>query len=69
MNDIQRQVEDIIARLDRFERFQDMPLHEKDLTRLDQDQDPMERIDDFLHSPKPDWRIFKGIVHPEIHGV
>ncbi len=43
-----------------YERFQDMPLHPADASRF-AGQDPMAHIDDFAHSPKPDWRIFKGI--------
>ena len=44
-------------RLKLYARFQDMPLHQDD----DGDGDPMVRIDDFRHSPKPDWVIFRDI--------
>lgn len=43
-----------------YERFQDMPLHAADAESF-AGQDPMDHIDNFAHSPKPDWRIFKGI--------
>ena len=47
-------------RLKLYERFQDMPLHVDDAATVG-DGDPMDKIDGFLHSPKPDWRIFRDI--------
>ena len=52
-----------------YERFQDMPLHSKDKKKLESEasQDPMGmvnevlRCESFLHSPKPDWLIFRDI--------
>lgn len=46
-------------RLKLYERFQDMPLHQADRG----EGDPMDRIDRFRHSPKPDWMIFRDIAH------
>lgn len=47
-------------RLKLYERFQDMPLHVDDAATIGE-VDPMNHIDDFLHSPKPDWMIFRDI--------
>lgn len=46
-------------RLKLYERFQDMPLHPEDAAVIS--GDPMERIKDFKHSPKPDWMIFRDV--------
>lgn len=46
-------------RLKLYERFQDMPLHPSDAAVIS--GDPMDRIDEFKHSPKPDWMIFRDI--------
>jgi anaerobic selenocysteine-containing dehydrogenase len=47
-------------RLKLYDRFQDMPLHPKDAEAIGGD-DPMVHVNTFLHSPKPDWRIFRDI--------
>ena len=49
-------------RLKLYERFQDPPLHSEDQKEIG-DADPMtlERVNGFLHSPKPDWIIFRDV--------
>ena len=49
-------------RLKLYERFQDPPLHLEDQAAIGTG-DPMtpERVNGFLHSPKPDWIIFRDI--------
>ncbi len=56
-------------RLRLFERFQDMPLHNNDKYISG---DPMLQLNTFLHSPKPDWVIFRDIaraIGKEIDGT
>ena len=49
-------------RLKLYERFQDPPLHSDDQAAIGAG-DPMrpERVNGFLHSPKPDWIIFRDV--------
>lgn len=46
-------------RLKLYERFQDMPLHPNDVAVIS--GDPMDKTNEFKHSPKPDWMIFRDI--------
>lgn len=60
-------------RLKLYDRFQDIPLHDRDRRTLEEyaDRDPLKpirwrggralRIDQLRHSPKPDWMIIRDI--------
>ena len=48
-------------RLKLYERFQDLPFHKDDIRKPD--ENPLSYMDEFQHSPKPDWQILCDIAN------